>query len=56
MERLMQRPEMVAEGGLVLVQRSRHEDLAAKAGEFERMRSTRYGETVVDLYRRAEGG
>ncbi len=56
MARLTQWPKMVAERGLVLVQRSRHEDLGERAGAFERMRSTRYGETVVDLYRRAEGG
>jgi 16S rRNA G966 N2-methylase RsmD len=56
MARLTQWPEMVAERGLVLVQRSRHEDLGDQAGAFERMRSMRYGETVVDLYRRAEGG
>jgi len=56
MARLTQWPEMVAEGGLVLVQRSRHEDLGEQAGAFERMRSMRYGETVVDLYRRVEAG
>ncbi len=55
MARLHQWPEMVAEEGLVLVQRSRHEDAGSRVGALARMRSTRYGETVVDVYRRAAG-
>jgi 16S rRNA (guanine(966)-N(2))-methyltransferase RsmD len=57
MARLSQWPEMVSGGGLIVVERSRHEDPGPQAGMFERMRSMRYGETVVDLYRRqAEAG
>jgi 16S rRNA (guanine(966)-N(2))-methyltransferase RsmD len=49
--RLGQWPEMLADNGLLIVQRSRHE----KPGEvaaFEAVRSLRYGETVVDICRR----
>lgn len=56
MARLGQWAEMVSEGGLVLVQRSRHEDAGEQVGGFEKVRSMRYGETVVDLYRAAEMG
>jgi 16S rRNA (guanine(966)-N(2))-methyltransferase RsmD len=47
--RLGQWPEMLAEEGLLIVQRSRHE----KPGEiaaFEGVRTLRYGETLVDIY------
>jgi 16S rRNA (guanine966-N2)-methyltransferase len=55
MARLSQWPEMLSERGILLVQRSRHEDPGERVGELGRMRSTRYGETVVDVYWRVEG-
>jgi len=53
MARLAQWPEMLARTGLIVVQRSRHEDLGEQVGDFVRTRSIRYGDTVIDLYRRA---
>lgn len=50
--RLAQWPEMVTPTGLVVVQRSRHEDPGEQVGDFARARSLRYGDTVIDLYRR----
>ena len=52
--RLAQWPEMLASDGLLLVQRSRHEE-PGETGAFERMRSLRYGETVVELLSRRGG-
>jgi len=49
--RLGQWPEMLAENGLLIVQRSRHEE-PGELRAFRRMRSLRYGETVVELYQR----
>lgn len=56
--RLSQWSELMAGDGLMVAERSRHEDTGPRAGIFERMRSMSYGETVVDLYRRdsAAGG
>jgi 16S rRNA (guanine966-N2)-methyltransferase len=56
MARLAQWPEMVAEAGLIILQRSRHDNVGERAGDFERARSMRYGETIVDLYRRGAAG
>ena len=52
MARLGLWPEMVTTTGLVVVQRSRHEDLGEQVCDFVRTRTMRYGETVIDLYRR----
>lgn len=52
MSRLGQWPEMVAEGGVLVLQRSRFEDPGETAGGLVRVRSVRFGETVVDYYRR----
>ena len=49
--RLGQHPEMLAEEGLLIVQRSRREDTGEVAA-FAKVRSLRYGETLVDIYRR----
>lgn len=47
--RLAQWPEMLAPGGLLMVQRSRHERVG-EVRAFEGVRALRYGETVVDMY------
>ena len=52
--RLAQWPEMLADDGLLVVQRSRREE-PGKTGAFGRMRSLRYGETVVELLGRKGG-
>jgi len=51
--RLGQWPEMLAEEGLLIVQRSRHE-VPGETGAFEEVRNLRYGETVVDIYESRE--
>ncbi|MFB3880200.1 MAG: 16S rRNA (guanine(966)-N(2))-methyltransferase RsmD [Armatimonadota bacterium] len=51
--RLGQWPEIVAADGLLIVQRSRHEE-PGELEAFRRMRSLRYGETVVELYERRD--
>lgn len=51
--RLSQSPEMLAGDSVIVIQRSRREDPGERAGPFERMRSTSYGETVVDMFRHA---
>ncbi|MBN1461124.1 MAG: 16S rRNA (guanine(966)-N(2))-methyltransferase RsmD [Armatimonadetes bacterium] len=54
MARLAQWPELLRPTGLVVVQRSRHEDPGEQVGDFVRSRSMRYGDTVIDLYRRGQ--
>ena len=54
MARLGQWPRMVAEGGVLVCQHSRHEEVGEQIGAFERMRRMRFGETVVDFYQ--QGG
>ncbi len=54
MSRLGQWPEMLSEGGVVVLQRSRFEDPGESVGELERVRSVRFGETMVDYYRRSK--
>jgi len=43
--------QMVSDAGLI-VPASRHDSIAGEGGRFERCRSMRYGETLVELYRR----
>jgi 16S rRNA (guanine(966)-N(2))-methyltransferase RsmD len=50
--RLAQWPEMLAKDGLLIVQRSRREE-PGETDAFERMRTLRYGETMVEFCRRA---
>ncbi len=50
MARLGQWPRMVSEGGLVICQHSRHEELGEEVGGLVRMRRRRFGETIVDFY------
>lgn len=50
MARLGQWQQMVADGGLVICQHSRHEGAEERVGGLERMKRMRYGETIVDLY------
>ena len=50
MARMAQWPQMVAEGGLVICEHSRHEEVGERIGALERMKRMRYGETVVDFY------
>lgn len=52
MARLGQRAELLAPGGLVVCQRSRHEDPGETVGALGRMREARFGETRVDFYAR----
>ena len=47
---LAQWPEMLAEGGTVICQHSRHEEVGEQVGPFKRMKRARYGETIVDFY------
>ncbi len=47
--RLAQSPEMLASDGLLVIQRSRHEELGETVA-FERIRTLRYGDTTVELY------
>lgn len=52
--RLGQHPELLAPEGLLIVQHSRHEELPEGIGPLVRMRQTRFGETVVDVFRRSD--
>jgi len=52
MKAVAQRPGIVREGGLVICQHSRREELNEEIGCFRRMRQRRSGETVLDFYRR----
>jgi len=52
--RIGQRPDILSEGGLFLVQRSRREEPGLCAGGMDKVRSLRYGETIVDVYARLE--
>jgi len=48
--RLAQWPGMLAEGGVIVCQHSRHEDLGENFGPLGRMRRARFGETILDFY------
>jgi 16S rRNA (guanine(966)-N(2))-methyltransferase RsmD len=50
--RLAQHAEMLAGDGLLICQHSRHEEVPEQIGPFGRMRRTRFGETIVDIYER----
>jgi len=54
MGRLAQHPGVLEEEGILIVQHSRHEELPERVGPFARMRQTRFGETVIDLFWRRE--
>lgn len=47
---LAQWPAMLAEGGVIVCQHSRHEDPGENIGPFGRMRRARFGETILDFY------
>lgn len=49
--RLGQWSRMVSEGGVVVCEHSRSEDVDEEIGLLRRMRRRRFGETVVDFYR-----
>jgi 16S rRNA (guanine(966)-N(2))-methyltransferase RsmD len=49
---LAARPGLLAVGALVLCQHSRHEGLGEEIGPLRRIRTMRFGETVVDFYER----
>ena len=48
------RPALVPEGGLVICQHSRREELGEEIGRLRRTRRMRFGETVVDFYQPRE--
>lgn len=48
--RLTQRPQMLAESGVFVIQRSRHEEIEEEIGPFRRMKQGRFGETILDYY------
>ena len=48
--RLAEWPELLEPGGVVVCQRSRHEETGEQIGPFRRMKQGRYGETIVDYY------
>lgn len=48
--RLAQWPELLAEDGVLVVQRSRHEEIEEQIGPFKRMKQSRFGETILDYY------
>ncbi len=50
MARLAQWPGLLAEGGVLVVQRSKHEEIEEQIGPFKRMKQSRFGETIVDYY------
>jgi 16S rRNA (guanine(966)-N(2))-methyltransferase RsmD len=52
--RLAQRPQLLAQSGLLIVQHSRHEELPEGEGPLVRMRQARFGETLLDLFRRSD--
>jgi len=52
--RIGQRLEMLSEGGWLLVQRSRREEPGMCPLDMVKVRSLRYGETIVDVYTRSE--
>ncbi len=52
--RVAQHPELLAQAGLLIVQHSRHEELPEGVGPLLRMRQTRFGETMVDMFRRSD--
>jgi len=55
MGRIAQWARMVREGGVVICQHSRHEEMEAEIGSLVRMRRMRFGETIVDFYTRRRG-
>jgi len=48
--RLAQWPRLLTEGGVLVVQRSRHEETEEQIGPLKRMKQSRFGETIVDYY------
>jgi 16S rRNA (guanine(966)-N(2))-methyltransferase RsmD len=54
MAQLGQWPGLVAPGGVVVCQHSRHEELGEEIGGLSRMRRKRFGETIVDSYESRE--
>ena len=50
MARLTQWPQMLAESGVCVIQRSRHEEIEEQIGPFRRMKQGRFGETILDYY------
>jgi 16S rRNA (guanine(966)-N(2))-methyltransferase RsmD len=44
------RPGLVSEGGMVICQHSRREEVSEEIGRLRRTRTMRFGETVVDFY------
>jgi 16S rRNA (guanine966-N2)-methyltransferase len=50
MARLAEWPQLLAEGGVLILQRSRHEEVGEQIGVFRRMKQGRFGETVVDYF------
>jgi 16S rRNA (guanine(966)-N(2))-methyltransferase RsmD len=50
MARLAQWPHLLSEGGVLVVQRSRHEEIEEQIGSFKRMKQGRFGETMLDYY------
>lgn len=56
LERLAQRPEVLAAEGEVVFQHSTHEPLPAREGPLERVRERRSGDTILSWYaRKVEG-
>jgi 16S rRNA (guanine966-N2)-methyltransferase len=50
MARLGQWPRMVGEGGVVVCEHSRHEELGEEIGGLVRKNRRRFGETIIDFY------
>jgi len=50
MARLAQWPQFLAEHGVLVMQRSRHEEIEEQIGPFKRMKQGRFGETILDYY------
>ena len=54
--RLAEWPELLAPGGVVICQRSKHEETGEQIGPLQRMKQGRYGETIVDYYQAGGAG
>jgi 16S rRNA (guanine966-N2)-methyltransferase len=50
MARLAQWPQVLAEGGVLVLQRSRHEEVGEQVGVFRRMKQAKFGETMLDYF------
>jgi 16S rRNA (guanine966-N2)-methyltransferase len=50
MARLGQWPKLLNDGGVLVLQRSRHEEVGEQVGAFRRMRQGRFGETILDYF------